>query len=50
MVEEFSLYVGIIFCALGILMRVEKLDFIIARYEVFHKAIRKKNSPLRRKD
>jgi len=41
--ENYSLYVGIILCILGILMRARQLDFLIDRYEVFHKAIRKRN-------
>lgn len=40
---NYSLYVGLILCFLGILMRARKLDFLMARYEFFQMAIRKKN-------
>jgi len=40
--ESYLLYIGLILCVLGILMRAHRLDFIIGRYEGFHKVIRKK--------
>jgi hypothetical protein len=45
MIEDYLIFigVGIILCILGILMRIGKLNFILSRYESFHKAIRKRN-------
>ena len=40
--EEYLLIIGIVLCALGVLMKVGWLNFLIARYEWFQKAIRKK--------
>jgi membrane protein required for beta-lactamase induction len=39
---NYVLYVGIIMCVLAILMKLNVLNFVIARFEAFHKAIRKK--------
>jgi len=38
----YALIVGIVLCALGILMIFGQPSFLIARYETFQKAIRKK--------
>lgn len=40
--EVYSLIIGIVLWVLGFLMIFGWLDFLINRYEVFHKAIRKK--------
>jgi len=40
--EQYILIVGIALCALGVLMKIGWLNFLIARYEWFQKAIRKK--------
>jgi len=40
--EIYALIIGIVLCVLGILMIVGQLNFLIDRYEGFHKVIRKK--------
>ena len=40
--ENYALIIGIVLCVLGVLMRIGWLNFLIDRYEGFHKAIRKK--------
>ncbi len=42
--EIYALIIGIVLCVLGILMKVGWLNFLIDRYEGFHKIIRKKKS------
>lgn len=39
--EDYTLIVGIVLCVLGVLTKVGWLNFLIARYEWFQKAIRK---------
>ena len=40
--DNYPLIVGIVLCVFGILIKVGWLNFLIDRYEWFHKAIRKK--------
>ncbi len=42
MIEVYTLIAGIVLCVLGILMLVWSKNFIVMRYEGFHKLIRKK--------
>ena len=43
MIENYYIFigVGIILCLLGILMKIRKIDFLLSRYESFHKFLRK---------
>ena len=40
---DYALIVGIVLCVLGVFMKLGWLNFLIARYEWFQKAIRKKD-------
>ncbi len=42
MLEIIALIIGIVLCLLGLLMIVNQQNFMINRFEGFHKAIRKK--------
>ncbi len=48
--EIYMLVIGIVLCLLGILMRVGFLNFLIDRYEAFHRAIRKKKFSVDREE
>jgi len=47
--EVYTLIIGIVFCVLGVFMKLGWLNILISRYEWFHKAIRKKEITVNKK-
>jgi len=49
MLEIFALIVGIVLCLLGVFVIVFRENFIVKRFEAFHKGIRKKKISINKK-
>ncbi|MHA1196145.1 MAG: DUF3784 domain-containing protein [Promethearchaeota archaeon] len=45
----YTLIVGLVFCVLGVFMKLGWLNFLILRYELFHKVARKKEFTVNKK-